>query len=94
MLLPKKNDIHSFSDLRPISLSNFINKVISRVVHDRLEILVPRLISSNQSGFVKGRNIIENALLTQEIATDIIKRGKPGNIIIMLDMAKAYDRVS
>ncbi|XP_059310014.1 uncharacterized protein LOC132061173 [Lycium ferocissimum] len=44
--------------------------------------------------FVKGRSIIENVLLTQEIVTDIRKRGKPANVVIKLDMAKAYDRVS
>jgi len=43
---------------------------------------------------VKGRSIIENVLLTQEIVTDIRKRGKPSNVIFKLDMAKAYDRVS
>lgn len=67
VLLPRKNDIHSFLDLQPISLSNFVNKVISRVIHDMLGLVLPRLISSNQSGFVKERNIIENVLLTQEI---------------------------
>ncbi|XP_060202283.1 uncharacterized protein LOC132630733 [Lycium barbarum] len=80
--------------MRPISLSNVINKVISRVVHNRLDKILTRVISSNQSGFVKGRNIIENVLLTQEIITDIRKREKPANVVIKLDMAKAYDRVS
>ncbi|XP_060216581.1 secreted RxLR effector protein 78-like [Lycium barbarum] len=63
-------------------------------MHDKLEVLLPSLISTNQSRFVKGRNIIENALLTQELVTNIRKRGKPANVIIKLDMAKAYDRVS
>ncbi|XP_060211928.1 uncharacterized protein LOC132639499 [Lycium barbarum] len=83
-----------FSDLRPISLSNSINKVISRVMHDKLESILPSLILVNQSGFFKGRNIIENVFLTQELVDDIRKRGKPANVIIKLDMAKAYDRVS
>uniref|UniRef100_A0A0V0IJX9 Putative ovule protein n=1 Tax=Solanum chacoense TaxID=4108 RepID=A0A0V0IJX9_SOLCH len=80
--------------MRPISLSNFINKILSKIVHDRLEALLPNLISSNQSGFVIGRSIIENVLLTQEIVTDIRKRGKPANVVIKLDMSKPYDRVS
>ncbi|XP_070057367.1 uncharacterized protein [Nicotiana tomentosiformis] len=63
VLLPKKPKVQTFSDLRPISLSNFINKVISSVLHDRLEKILPSLISANQPGFVKGRNIIENILL-------------------------------
>ncbi|XP_060182761.1 uncharacterized protein LOC132612660 [Lycium barbarum] len=94
VLLPKKNNIETFADMRPINLSNFINKVISRVVQDKLEGILPSLISPNQSGFFKGRCIIENVLLTQEVMTDIRLRGKPANVVLKLDMAKAYDRVS
>jgi len=31
--------------------------------------------------------------LAQEIITDMKKRGKPTNVVIKLDLAKAYDRV-
>lgn len=68
--------------------------MISRTLHNRLEGSLPRLISQNQYGFVKGRNISENVLLAQEIIGDIGKRGKPANVVIKLDMAKAYDRVN
>lgn len=64
VLLPKIPRVQTFSDLKPINLSNFVNKVFSRVVHDILEKILPSLISSNQSGFIKGRNIFENILLT------------------------------
>lgn len=38
---------------------------------------------------------MENVLLTQEIITDIRLRTKAGpNVIIKLDMTKAYDRFS
>ncbi|XP_060182221.1 uncharacterized protein LOC132611876 [Lycium barbarum] len=94
VLIPKKEIINSFSELRSISLSNFINKIITRIIHDRLESILPSLISQNQSSFVKGRNIIENVFLTQEVVANIRKRGKPTNVILKLDMAKAYDRVS
>ncbi|XP_060210762.1 uncharacterized protein LOC132637732 [Lycium barbarum] len=94
VLLLKKKNLETFADMRPISLSNFINKVISRVVQDKLEGLLPSLISPNQSDFVKGRCIIENVLLTQEVVTDIRLRGKPANVVLKLDVAKAYDRVS
>lgn len=94
VLLPKKNLEQNFSGLRPLSLSNFINKVLSRVLQNMLERLLPQLISTNQLGFVKGRSIIENILLAQEIVTDTGKRGKPVNVIMKLYMKKAYDRVS
>uniref|UniRef100_M1A3C1 Reverse transcriptase n=1 Tax=Solanum tuberosum TaxID=4113 RepID=M1A3C1_SOLTU len=56
--------------------------------------VIPTLIASNQSGFVKGRSIFENILLTQEIVAHIRLRGKAANVVLKLDMAKAYDRVS
>ena len=42
---------------------------------------------------MKARSVIENVLLTQEIVTNIKKRGKPTNVVIKLDMSNAYDRV-
>lgn len=67
---------------------------MSRVLHDRMVEVLPRIISMNQSGFVKGRSIFENILLAQEIITDINMRNKNINVVVKLDMAKAYDRVS
>nr|XP_016495997.1 PREDICTED: uncharacterized protein LOC107815006 [Nicotiana tabacum] len=95
VLLPKKKEIVSFSDMRRISLSNFANKIFSRVIHNRLVELLPNLISEEQAGFVKGRSIIKNVLLTQEIITDIRLSARAGpNVVIKLDMMKAYDTLS
>lgn len=60
VLISKKEKVTRFSKMRPISLNNFLNKVISRIIHDRMDALHPSLISKNQSDFVKERNIIEN----------------------------------
>lgn len=56
-----------------ISLSNFINKILSKIIHDRIKGLLPKIIFPNQFGFVKGRIIIETILLTQELIKDIRK---------------------
>nr|XP_009619315.1 uncharacterized protein LOC104111339 [Nicotiana tomentosiformis] len=47
--------------------------------------------ASGPDGFT-GRRIYENILLTQEIVTDIRMIGKPANVVLKLDMTKAYDR--
>lgn len=60
----------------------------------RIIFVLPDLISKNQTGFVKGRNISENILPAQEIIRDINKRNQRHNVVVKLDMAKAYDRVS
>ncbi|XP_059289632.1 uncharacterized protein LOC132043160 [Lycium ferocissimum] len=86
--------VNSFTDLRPISLSTFANKIISKVLHERIVTILPSIISSTQTGFVKGRSIIENVLLAQELNRYINKRNKLHNVLINLDMAKECDKVS
>ena len=51
------------------------------------------MISSNQYWFDKGRSIPENIILAQEIIHHIKKHNVRSNVIIKLDMTKAYDRV-
>lgn len=93
ILIPKKEKVVSFLDFRLISLSNFVNKVISRLIHDRLETYLPIFISANQYDFIKGRSIVENVLLAQKLIRDIRKMNKVANVVIKVDMAKIYDRV-
>ncbi|XP_019233747.1 PREDICTED: uncharacterized protein LOC109214296 [Nicotiana attenuata] len=65
------------------------------VIHERIATLLPSLISDEHDGFVKGRSIVENILLTQEIITQIRLRTKVvPNVVIKLDMKKSYDRLS
>lgn len=51
-------------------------------------------MENNQAGFVRGRSIVENNLLAQEIVRDIKNRPQEANVVIKFDMAKAYHRVS
>lgn len=64
VLTPKVEAPVTFSDLRPISLSNVSNKIISKIMSRTLNPLLEKLISNNQSGVVKDRLITENVLLT------------------------------
>ncbi|KAF3656557.1 hypothetical protein FXO37_15408 [Capsicum annuum] len=93
VLLPKKLVINNFSDMRPISLSNFVKKTFSIIIHDWIKKVLPDIISEKQSRFVQERSIAKNILVVQEIITDIRKRGKIPNMVFKLDMMKAYDRV-
>lgn len=71
-----------------------MNKVISKVMQGRIEKVLNKIIYANQIGFVKERSISKNLLLAQEIVRDINKRDTYFNVVVKLDMAKAYDRVS
>lgn len=74
--IPKKKEINTFSYLIPISLNNFTSKIFSRIMHERVVQLLPGLISSQQAGFVKGKSIVENIVLSQEIIHDMRSRGR------------------
>lgn len=51
------------------------------------------MISENQGAFVRGRSIIENISLAQELTHEINRKCQGNNVILKLDMEKAYDRL-
>ena len=55
--------------------------------------MADRLISKNQTAFIKGRFILESVVAAHEIIHDIHKNKERG-VVLKLDYEKAYDRVS
>jgi len=92
-LIPKNQNLKQFADLRPISVSNFCYKIISRVMLNRLNKVLPKTIAPEQSGFVPNRTIHDNIALALELTQDLNKKSRGGNIILQIDMEKAYDLV-
>ena len=82
-----------WQEFRPINLCNLSSKIISKVLMNRLNRLLPKLVSPWHSGFVPGRSIADNILLAQELVLDLDRRVKCPNLMLKLDMEKAYDRV-
>jgi len=55
--------------------------------------VLPTIISENQGGLVPNRQIIDNVIIVQEVVHSSMQRKEKG-IIIKLDIANAFDRVS
>ncbi|WVZ93865.1 LOW QUALITY PROTEIN: hypothetical protein U9M48_039818 [Paspalum notatum var. saurae] len=92
-LFPKTMDAAMVKDYRPISLIHSFAKLVTKILAAQLAPMLPKLVSNNQSAFVKGRNIHENFLLEQQLARAVHKSKEP-HIRLKLDISKAFDTVS
>jgi len=91
-LIPKISKATSFDDFRPISLCNFLYKIVSKVIAERIKPWLSRIISPEQFGFLKNRQIFDAVGAAQE-GIHSIKDKKIRATLLKIDLHKAYDRV-
>eukprot|EP00253_Pinus_taeda_P025366 PITA_25366 len=92
-LIPKQEKVVTPYGFRTISLCNVLYKIISKVIANRLKPLLPFLISEEQTGFVEGRQILNNIIQAHEVVHSL-KRSKQAGMSIQLDLTKAYEKLS
>ncbi|CAN0926381.1 LINE-1 reverse transcriptase homolog [Linum grandiflorum] len=92
-LVPKKDAVTDFKDLRPISLVGGVYKIISKMLIGRMKPVMGEIISPNQCAFVGNRQILDAALIANEIIDSRVRSLVPG-LVIKLDIEKAYDHVN
>ncbi|GKA89934.1 RNA-directed DNA polymerase, eukaryota, partial [Tanacetum coccineum] len=92
-LIPKVADAKSVNDFRPISLIGSVYKVVTKVLANRLALVIEDLVSDTQSAFVANRQILDGPFILNEIL-HWCKRKKKQAMFFKVDFAKAYDSVS
>jgi len=92
-LIPKKKDAVDLKDFRPISTVGSIYKVIAKILSRRLREVMLDLIGTAQTAFVKGRQILDGALIANETVA-WLKKYKKAGVILKLDFQKAYDTIN
>lgn len=67
VLIQKGNNPQKVSEYRPISLCNVTYKMITKVLPNRLKLILSSVMSPNQCAFMPGRLIIDNSIIAYEI---------------------------
>ncbi|PNX73286.1 ribonuclease H, partial [Trifolium pratense] len=62
---------------------------------NRLKICLDKCVSQEQSAFVEGRSILDNALIAIEVIHALKRKttGRRGELALNIDISKAYDKV-
>jgi hypothetical protein len=91
-LIPKETDVVTIQKFIPIALTNCSFKIFSKCAINSLGLVSEKLISPNQTAFIKQRYILESVVSAHEVIHDAAHKGHSG-FIFKLDYEKSYGRV-
>lgn len=73
-----------------IALSNFIFKIIPKIIVERLKPITSGIVSPHQAAFVSGRSIFNSIGLVSEGIQLLRNKVRDRNLSIKLDISKAF----
>ncbi|XP_057775251.1 uncharacterized protein LOC130994230 [Salvia miltiorrhiza] len=94
ILIPKKEVVETVADLRPIVLSNFFFKVLSKILATRLSSVAADCVTHNQFSFIRGRLIHDCIMLGSEGVNCMNRSCNGMNMACKVDIKKAFDTMS
>ncbi|CAH9141489.1 unnamed protein product [Cuscuta epithymum] len=93
-LIPKTNHSPKVSDYRPISCTNVLYKIITKILAARIISCLPGLIDLAQGAFVDGRLMFDNIFLAKKLVRGYMRKRISPRCMIKVDLRKAYDTIS
>ncbi|GJV50927.1 RNA-directed DNA polymerase, eukaryota, reverse transcriptase zinc-binding domain protein [Tanacetum coccineum] len=80
------------SDFQPISLIGCTYKIIAKLLVSRLAKVIHKIGSPNQTAFIKGRQILDDVLVANEVIDYALNSGT-NLLVFKVDFAKSFDSV-
>ena len=91
-LIPKKKDPMWLKNWRPLTMLNTDYKILAKALANRLKIVLPRIISHDQTGFMKGRQITSTIRKTIEII-DYTRKHQVVGYLLNMDFETCFDKI-
>ncbi|XP_071735979.1 uncharacterized protein [Rutidosis leptorrhynchoides] len=89
-LIPKVSDLIYLKEYRLISLIGSFYKILAKLLSNLLKKVIPNLVNFEQSGFIKGRNIMDGALIANETIS-FLKNNRRKSLVFKVDFEKTFD---
>lgn len=94
-MIPKSSRAQAVGDFRPIACCNVIYKVISKVLYNRLVLILDSIVDKAHSTFIKGRLISDNIHLAEQFLRQYWRKhiSRRDACLLEIDVHKEYDSV-
>lgn len=90
ILIPKLESAVRVEEFHLIVMSNFIFKIVTKILANRFSNITSRIITPNQYGFIHDRSIHESITLTSKGVNLLGKHCYGGNLAMTIHIKKGF----